>query len=328
MKKCIFILFVCIFFNSILAVADNKDFQSWLSGLKVRLLAEKISEATIEKYLPSDIELIPKLIALDRNQPEYKLSFDKYYSLNVNERVKKRALELFHEHKEKLLELETKYKVDSQYIIALWAIESRFGENLGKYPTINALVTLSHDGRRPDFFEGELTILLKLIDTGKINAKEVIRGSWAGALGHFQFMPSSCDKYGIDHNGNGHVDLHRELEDALASAANYLSSNGWQYKAQAIQKVTVPDDFDLASAIEGKKSLSKAEWKKLGITTAKQSRAGSSDLGRLITLEINQKKQPFLVYSNFDVILHWNKSNNFAASVSKLASYVSSHSVS
>jgi membrane-bound lytic murein transglycosylase B len=257
-----FFLFLFVFFNPINSVAESKNFKSWFVGLKSRLRTKKISKVTIDKYLPTNIKLIPKVIELDRNQPEYKLSFNKYYKLCAGPKVKRDAIKLLKIHRNKLLEIEGKYKVGRQYIVALWAIESRFGRNLGKYPVINSLVTLAYDGRRPNFFEQELGILLKLIDEGKIKNKNVIKGSWAGALGNFQFMPSSYARYGVDHNGNGQIDLWNELDDAFASAANYLASHGWQYKEPCMQKVTIAKNFNLNAQISDKKRIRVAEWQK------------------------------------------------------------------
>ena len=320
-KKFSILFLLCfIFLNSITCVAESKEFKPWLKGLKDRLRAQQISEVTIEKYLPNNIKLIPKVIELDRNQPEYKLSFGQYYKICVNAKTKRDAAKLLRVHKKKLSEIEKKYKVERKYIVALWAIESRFGRNLGKYPVINSLVTLAHDGRRPKFFEKELTILLKLIDQGKIKSKKAIRGSWAGALGNFQFMPSSYAQYGVDYNGNGRIDLWKELDDAFASAANYLSSSGWQYGEPCMKKAAASKNFNLAKQISDNEKLTFINWKAINLNS--KGRADRNLSKRLIVLDPGRKKSAVWVYNNFDVIRKWNKSNHFAAAVSTFANAI------
>jgi membrane-bound lytic murein transglycosylase B len=322
MKKLIFLL-LFIVLNPVVSLANTEEFQTWLKGLKVRLEAQGISSHTIEKYLPDDIELLPKVIALDRTQPEHKLTYSQYYKRVVSPELKEKARKSFELHKDKLLEIEKKYNVESKYIVALWAIETRCGDILGKYPLVNSLVTLSYDGRRPAFFEKELAILLKLIDEGKIQGSDNIKGSWAGAMGHFQFMPSSCAKHGVDYNGNGQINLRDELDDAFASAANYLSSSGWQYKTQLMQKVTVPTDLDLTSYMTSKKRLTIKEWKDLGVKLPrpiKKLDAGSKV--RLLRLDPTKPNSTFLAYDNFDIIMQWNRSDYFATTVVRLANYI------
>jgi membrane-bound lytic murein transglycosylase B len=322
MKKLIF-LFLFIFLNPAVSLANTKEFQYWLKGLKMRLEVQNISSKTIEKYLPNDIELLPKVIALDRAQPEHKLSYSQYHKRVVNPALKEKARKSFELHKDKLLEIEKKYNVESKYIVALWAIETHCGEVLGKYPLVNSLVTLSYDGRRPAFFEKELTILLKLIDEGKIQDEDNIKGSWAGAMGHFQFMPSSCAKHGVDHNENGQINLRDELDDAFASAANYLSSSGWQYKTQLMQKVTIPTNIDLTSHITSKKLLTLREWEELGVKLSSpiKKQEYNSKL-RLLRLDPSKPNSTFLAYNNFDIIMQWNRSDYFATTVVRLANYL------
>jgi len=315
-KKRLLILFLlCL--GSITCVAEPKEFGLWLRELKDRLKAQEISEVTIEGHLPENIELIPKVIELDRNQPEYKLSFDQYYNICANAKTKRDAIKLFHIHKNKLSEIERKYKVEKKYIVALWAIESHFGKNLGKYPVINSLVTLAHEGRRSQFFEKELVALLKLIDQGKIKSKKVIKGSWAGALGNFQFMPSAYAQYGVDYNGNGQIDLWEELDDAFASAANYLSSNGWQYGKPCMEEsIAISESSNLTGQTSDNKRITLIDWQQL----IRAGRSGEKDSReRIIVLDPGQKKSEIVAYNNFDVIMKWNKSNHFAAAVSKLA---------
>ena len=315
----ILFLFILALINPLtVSAAESREFKLWLGNLKERLKAQNISKTTINKYLPDNIKLIPKVIELDRNQPEYKLSFNEYYKICANSAVKRKAIRLLRVHKQKLLEIEKKYKVERKYIVALWAIESRFGKNLGKYPVINSLVTLAYDGRRPSFFEKELTILLKLIDQGKIKNKN-IKGSWAGALGNFQFMPSSYDQYGVDHNNNGQIDLWNELDDAFASAANYLASHGWQYKQPCMKKVTIPKNFNLTTQISNKKKSTIAKWERSGVKLIRAGNTKKNLSGRLIALDPNQKNYAFLACNNFDVIMKWNKSEHFAAAVCILA---------
>ncbi|NRA73210.1 MAG: lytic murein transglycosylase [Rickettsiales bacterium] len=307
-----YLLLFLITFSTLSEAQTSKDFTMWLEGLKNRIKNQGISKVTINKYLHSGLKPIEKIIKLDRNQPEYNLSFRTYYRGYATYRAKTQAWDLLNIHKTRLLEIEKKYKVESKYIIALWAIESRFGRIMGKYPTVDALVTLAYEGRRAKFFEKELTILLKLIDQGKIKTNKTIKGSWAGALGNFQFMPSSYAMYGVDHNNTGDINLWTNLDDAFASAANYLSSNKWQYKKPCIERVKVTSDMNLTKLINDKKSFTLAKWQKLGVKSRWLKKYKDST-ARLISLD--KKNNVFLVYNNFEVVRKWNKSNHFAAAV-------------
>jgi membrane-bound lytic murein transglycosylase B len=172
------------------------------------------------------VKPIPRIIELDRSQPEFKLTLKQYLDRIVSDKTVWDGRRLYREHRDLLKKIGDQYGVEPQYIVALWGIETRYGRITGGYPVIAALATLAYDGRRSAFFRAELIRALKILEEGHI-ALEDMDGSWAGAMGQVQFMPSSFVTYAVDYDGDGRTDIWDNVPDALASAANYLSKSGW-----------------------------------------------------------------------------------------------------
>jgi membrane-bound lytic murein transglycosylase B len=301
------------------ATAAEQDFGAWLEGLRRDAMSQGIRAETLNRAL-KNLTPIPRVIELDRKQPEFTLTFDQYLTRVVPQARVEQGRARLKENRELLAEVSKKYGVQPRFIVAFWGVESDFGRLDGGFSVIQSLATLAHDGRRANFFRAELIRALRIVDQGHI-APEAMKGSWAGAMGHFQFMPSTFESFAVDHDGDGKRDIWRNKKDAFASAANYLSKSGWKDDQTWGRPVKVPQGFDRAHAgLTIKKSL--AEWSKLGVMrsdggplpTARGDVAAS-----LIFAEGDKGGPAFLAYDNYRVTLKWNRSTFFAVAVGTLA---------
>lgn len=301
---------------------DGEGFNAWKESFKQEALQEGISASFLNKVLP-EIRFLPFVVQADRKQPEFRQTFDEYLVKRLTAaRVKKGRL-LLKENKVLLDSLTQKYGVPAQYIIALWGLETNYGSYTGSTDIASALATLTYEGRRASFFKKQLLAYLKMLQAQ--NAVSY-KGSWAGAFGQFQFMPTTYAAYAVDGNGNGTVDIINEKEDAFASAANYLAKAGWKRGIKWGRKITVPEGYD---------------WTKLGssltYTLEGFSKTGllSEELVSSLPEEIKKMKavlifpngyanKAYLVYPNFYTIKRWNNSNFYALAVGLLADAVAS----
>ena len=297
------------------AVAE--EFNTWLDTLKIEARSKGISQSTIESSL-SGIKPIPRVIELDRKQPEFTLTFEEYLGRVVSDRRIRIGKAKLVEHKKLLAEISIKYGVQPRYIVALWGIETDFGRITGGFPVISSLATLAYDGRRSKFFRKELFLALKIVDKGHITAKDML-GSWAGAMGQNQFMPSSFHAYAVDYNKDGSKDIWKTLPDIFASIANYLSKSGWQGDQTWGRAVRLPDKF--SSKLLGrkiKKGLN--QWHELGVRKLSGKDLPKRNLlSSIIRPEKGMVGPAFVVYHNYGVILKWNRSNYFATAVGTLS---------
>ena len=294
--------------------AKTPSFQEWLKGVRQEALAAGVSQEVLDRAFRG-IKPIPRVIELDRSQPEFKLTFKQYLDRVVSDKTVWDGRRLYREHQDLLKKIGDQYGVEPQYIVALWGIETRYGKLTGGYPVIAALATLAYDGRRSAFFREELIRALKIIEGGHI-AVEDMDGSWAGAMGQVQFMPSSFATYAVDQDGDGRSDIWDNVPDALASAANYLSRSGWQKEQGWGGKVSLPEGFKKDDIGEDIRKTLK-EWQQLGVSGKGVS--GPGDL-RAYLLQPNKTGGPvYLAYPNYRVILKWNRSNYFAIAVGTLA---------
>jgi len=293
-----------------------QDFAAWLDGVKREASTKGISEATIRAAL-SGVEPIPRVIELDRRQPEKTITFAQYLQRVINDRRVETGRRLYQEHRRVLDEVGAKYGVQPRFIVALWGIETDFGRNTGGFSVVNALATLAHDGRRSDYFRDELMKALQILDEGHISPSDM-KGSWAGAMGQSQFMPSSFLLYAQDHDGDGHKDIWRTVPDVFASAANYLSTVGWNPDQTWGREVRVPKGFDRQLAgLETRKALS--EWQALGVRKADGTALPPVAIEGSIVLPDGPGGRAFLVYDNYRTIMRWNRSTYFATAVGILA---------
>ena len=303
--------------SSAVGQAPDQDFKSWIEDLHKEAASQGIGVSTLDSVLPS-VQPIPRVIELDRSQPEFTLTLRQYLDRVVpNSRVQKGKKKL-QENIALLTEISRKYGVQPRFIVAFWGVETDFGRVDGGFPVIDALATLAYDGRRSKFFRGELIRALRIIDQGHISYADM-RGSWAGAMGQFQFIPSSFERFAVDYDGDGRRDIWRNRRDAFASAANYLSGSGWKADETWGREVKLPAGFDEKLAdLKIEKSL--AEWQALGVRRADgrdlPSRAG---LKGSIVLPEGVTGRAYLAYDNFKTTLRWNRSNFYAIAIGTLA---------
>ena len=300
-------------------LSNELDYPTWLENFKIRAVKNGVSKEIVDETL-NQVKIIPRIIELDRNQPEFTLTLTQYLNNVVSSTRKKKGISKIRENWTLLKEISEKYKVQPRFIVALWGIETDFGRVSGGFPVIDALVTLSYDGRRGKYFSKELINALKIIDQGHISYDQM-KGSWAGAMGQTQFMPSSFLSYAQDYNNDGKKDIWKSKEDALASAANYLSNLKWDQNETWGREVIVNDDFNLINeelTLKNKKKIS--EWQKLGVRRTDGSDLPKKNIeGYLIKINDKNKTRYFLVYKNFKKILKWNTSNYFAIAVGILS---------
>ena len=292
-----------------------EGFAGFLDGVRSEARARGLKEATISSALDG-LAPIERVVELDRRQPEFTLTFDQYMRRVVSaQRVEKGRARLA-EHRGILDRVARAYRVQPRFIVALWGIETDFGRVRGSFPIIAALATLAHDGRRSRYFRKELFNALTIIDQGHISARAMI-GSWAGAMGQNQFMPSSFLRYAVDHDGDGRRDIWTNRADVFASTANYLREVGWRDDQTWGRPVRLPSGFDPELlGLKTRKGL--AAWQDLGVR-----RADGTDLpGRNLAASILRPREdgpPFAVYDNYRAILKWNRSHLFAVAVGSLA---------
>ena len=299
--------------------AKTEEFSIWIDNFKIRAEKSGISKTTIDETL-NRVKVITRIIELDRNQPEFTLTLSQYLNNVVSKKRTQKGISKIRENWELLETISNKYNVQPRFIVALWGIETDFGRVTGGFPVIDALVTLSYDGRRSKYFSKELINALKIIDQGHISYDQMV-GSWAGAMGQTQFMPSSFLNFAQDYDNDGRKDIWGTKEDALASAANYLSKLKWNNNETWGREVIVNDNFNLIDdelTLQNKKKI--IEWQSLGVRRMDGRDLPKKNLeGYLIKIKDTNKERYFLVYQNFKRILKWNTSNYFAISVGILS---------
>ncbi|MBU0482163.1 MAG: lytic murein transglycosylase [Proteobacteria bacterium] len=305
---------LCLFHPGSAMVA--LDFATWLEELQREAQQEGISAATLETAL-SGVALSEKVIALDRNQPEFTLDLESYLARTVSEARVAKGRELLENHRQILAEIAKKYGVQPRFLVAFWGIETDFGRIFGDFPVIGSLATLAFDERRGRYFRKELLHALHILDDGLIS-RELMIGSWAGAMGGLQFMPSVFREYAVDHDGDGRVDLWRNPGDLFASGGNYLGSSGWQDDQTWGREVKLPAGFD-RSLTGHDRVMTISEWRELGARRIDGSPLPRRDLAASLIIPDENGQRVFLAYDNYRVILKWNRSDYFAVAVGTLA---------
>ncbi|MBD1559077.1 lytic murein transglycosylase [Vibrio sp. S9_S30] len=296
------------------------DFDEYVIGLKAEALEKGISQSIIDKAF-ENVTYKPRAVKADRNQPEKKLTLDEYIPRAVPDWKVKQARELYKQHYTELKRIGDEYGVQPRFIVALWGVESNFGKLTGGYSVIDALTTLSFDGRREAFFRKETMAALTILDQGHISPQNM-KGSWAGAMGQCQFMPSSFLAYAADGNKDGKKDIWNTKADVFASTANYLSQSGWDDRYTWGRQVTVPTGFDMS--LEGRqkaKAKTLAEWSKLGVTriNGKALPQPKEDIDAWLIMPDDENGRAYLIYNNYQVLMKWNRSYYFGIAVSHLA---------
>ena len=319
--------FIIIFFTIIHGTlnANEKEFNEWLVNFKIYALEKKISEETFNLAM-SDVVFLPKVIKYDRFQPEFYEDTKTYISKRTSKQKVKKGSQLYELNKDFINRIDNKFSVEKELLLALMGIETNFGTYVGKMDILSSLATLSYDQRRSDFFTNELITILRLIDSGKID-QDILYGSWAGAFGFFQFMPSTIDSYAIDYDKNNIIEL-KSTRDSFASAANYINKIGWKKNQPCFIKVklkkNIPKDILNTSA---KKLHNKNKFKLLKKYLIKDD--GFNDLNENLIASIitpdkdiipdAQNLNPaYVVFENYEKILQWNRSLRFGLAVCTL----------
>lgn len=365
-----FIVIFNLFFYGLFAsqAYAQEDFNVWLNGLKQEALSVGVTEKTASKII-NHIEILPNIIQLDRAQPEFVSPFLDYYQRRVNALKINQGRKLLVQHADLLDRVELQYGVPKALLVAFWGMESNYGSYQGNIDTLSALATLAYEGRRASFFRNQIIDAMHMVDAGNANTEQFV-GSWAGAFGNMQFMPTTFLNYAVDGDGDKKIDIINSYADAFASAANYLSQVGWQKDQPAMLEVQLPADFEWHTA---QYTLRKpvSEWRKLGVTPMQASNlsaGGGLTQAKSENRKIKTKKtepnihqinfktkktsvslinnQPdrskksrlpnvsgqaaiilpqgwrgpaFMVFDNFDAVMDWNRSINYALSVVQLA---------
>ena len=303
------------------------DFNIWLNKFKITALKKGISEETITNSF-KNAKYLEQVIKYDRYQPEFFEDTKTYLKKRATRSRALKAKKLLKKNQKLFDEIEKKFKVEKELLLALWGVETNFGKHVGKMDIISSLATLSFDKRRSEFFSNELLILLKLIEKKMIDV-DTLYGSWAGAFGNFQFMPSAIENYAIDYDKNGKIELKQSLHDAVASAANYLNKIGWKYQSSCFYKVKltkpIPKKYINVSAKKIKNYMIIKSWKKKGIVDIEyidDKNKAALVIPDLAVSEGSEDSPAFLVFENYEKILKWNRSLRFGVTICTLANMI------
>jgi membrane-bound lytic murein transglycosylase B len=315
LRAAVFAVFVCM---SGAALAADKPFPVWLKDFKQEARQKGVSDKTLSQALPASIKPIDRIIELDRKQPEGTTSFDDYLERIVNRARVEKGVTRMLTYPTLLRRVSEAYGVEKEVIVALWGVETNYGDYTGGFDMVNALVTLAYDGRRSDYFRGELLNALKILDEGHIPHARM-KGSWAGAMGQVQFMPTSFFNFAVDFNGDGRRDIWTTQADVFASAANYLAKSGWKQGQPWGRKVTVPDNID-RNLLGVNNTYTLQFWHDRGVRLPDGKGVPFEGLAQASVVQPSGPgTTAYLVYDNFKVILKWNRSSYFATSVLLLA---------
>ena len=313
-------------FNLSILQADEEEgsFDDWIAHIKQLAKEKGISDETLSVSF-ENIERIERVIELDRKQPEFTLTLNEYLNNTVTKGRMNKGKNFYDEHNDLLKIISNEFKVQPRFILALWGIETSFGKFTGSFNVIKSLSTLSHDLRRRDFFTDELINALTIVDQGHINSDKMM-GSWAGAMGQNQFMPSSFLNYATDFNKDNKKDIWNTQSDIFASTANYLSSSGWNNEQTWGREVKVIKEIDpefvttSAKSIEINKKI--PEWINLGVVNLDGTKLPEVNIDAYLVYPEGDDGRKFLVYENFKTIMKWNRSLFFGISVGKLSDMI------
>ena len=321
--KYILIIFIISFTSSF--SNDQIDFQKWKKNFKKIALKNDISETTFDIVM-AKVKFLPDVIKYDRYQPEFYEDTKTYISKRTSKKKVSKGIDFYKDNLKLINTIETKYKIEKELLLALMGIETNFGTYVGKMDILSSLATLSYDKRRSDFFSNELLILLSLIEKDQIDYK-TLYGSWAGAFGFFQFMPSTMKNYAIDYDNNNYIDL-KNNNDAYASAANYLSKIGWKDDQPCFYKINlskeIPKKYLNVSAknLHDKKKLK--YFRKYISNNQNLDKKFDNLTASIITPDkdiipdAENLNPAYIVFNNYEIILKWNRSLRFSLAVCTL----------
>ena len=315
-KNILFISSIFLFFVNT-SFSNDIIYDKWLLSLKSDALKRGISEATFDIAM-NDIVIIPKVKKLDKKQPETQITFNDYYKRTVNNKRVNIGKNKYEKHKNDLLKIAEVYKVQPRFILAIWGIETNYGTYTGSFSVISSLTTLAYQGRRAKFFRKQLLDAIEIVDKGYIEL-ENMKGSWAGAMGQSQFMPSSYLAYAQDFDKDGKKDIWNNHLDVFASIAFYLKSHGWDYSRTWGREVIVPKDFLKLYENSKNKSQTLKYWADNNIVKINGQKLPNINLKAYLILPDGNMGKAFLVYDNFFKIKKYNASTYYALSIGILA---------
>jgi membrane-bound lytic murein transglycosylase B len=306
------------------------EFQTYLSDLKQEAIAKGYDSKLIDDAFAT-ASYKEKVVSADKNQPEVKETLETYLPKRVPQWKIDRARKLYAENKDVLEQVAKEFGVQARFIVALWGLESNFGTIQGGHNVISSLVTLAFDGRREALYKRQLWAALDILKSGHITLDK-FKGSWAGAMGQTQFMPTSFNAYAVDYNNDGRKDIWTTKEDAFASIANYLKQEGWNDSLTWGRQVKLPENFDSKYVLKrGTKTRkqwleywndserSLADWQALGVRKADGSDLPNVDVRAALVMPDDINGRMYLAYDNYKVFMHWNRSYYFATSVGYLS---------
>ncbi|WP_051234772.1 lytic murein transglycosylase [Marinimicrobium agarilyticum] len=300
-------------------VSTKESFPTCVERFQKTAESEGLTSAVVQSSI-ANLKWSERVIELDRRQPEFTTPFADYLNRRVTHQRVEDGRRLLREHRELLARVEREYGVPAPYLVAFWGLETNFGSYFGKMSVLDSLATLACDQRRSQYFTRELMSALRIVDEGAISA-ERMEGSWAGAMGHVQFMPSVFLRHAVDYDKDGKRDLWNSLPDAMASAANFLDSMGWDQDYRWGREVILPEDFDyLKAGLKQKRPLS--EWREMGIRQTSGAALPDETIQAALLVPSGHEGPAFLVYDNFKVIMGWNQSEYYALAVGYLADRV------
>ncbi len=320
--KILLIIFLSLKINFL--YADENNFDKWLIKFKIQALNKGISKKTLDVAL-KNVQFLPKVIKYDRYQPEFYEDTKTYITKRTSNKKIKNGIIIYNSNKDVIDEIEKKFNVEKELLLSLMGIETNFGKYLGKMDIISSLATLSFDQRRTEFFTNELITILHLIDK-KIIDHKILYGSWAGAFGNFQFMPTTINNYAIDYDNNGSIEL-KSIRDSFASAANYINKIGWSVNQPCFVKVNLKENIPRKYLNTSAKKLNfkkKFKYFKKFILNSEKININDNLISAIITPDKDiipdseNLKPAYIVFDNYELILKWNRSLRFALAVCTL----------
>ncbi len=328
MKHKFMCICACIALISSPLFADDRgvfDMDRWdtiLADVRTRAAAQNISQDTIRATLKSPA-FIPSIVRSDKNQSEFKLTLDGYLARTVSDARIANGRKMRAQYPTMLSRVRAQYGVPQHVILAFWGMESNYGEFRAAHKLRDAFLTLMYDGRRETFFGKQLLALMKIVDDNKLDINSLY-GSWAGAMGHFQFIPTTLAQYGVDGNGDKRIDIIHSIGDAMFSAGNYLNKLGWNPNERIVRRVVVPVDVD-TSLMDGGTKKNLSQWAAMGITNPDGTALPTLDMTAGLVADVKNLPDgatvidAYLTYPNFYRIKRWNNSNWYAIAIANLA---------
>ncbi|MGB0858748.1 MAG: lytic murein transglycosylase [Pseudoalteromonas spongiae] len=315
---------------STFADEEQAKFNQYVADLKVEAIEKGFSQKIVDNAFAT-VKFKKKVIKADKNQPEVKETLETYLPKRVPKWKIDRARKLYKENQTELEKIAAKYGVQARFIVALWGLESNFGKIQGSHPVISSVVTLAYDGRREALYKRQLWAALTILEEGHIDLDH-FKGSWAGAMGQTQFMPTSFNAYAVDYDGDGKKDIWQNKLDAFASIANYLKKAGWNDSLTWGRQVVLPEGFNSEHILQrgtrtrkqwlenwNKSERGLADWQALGLRRTDGTDLPNVGITAALVMPDDENGRMYLAYDNYKALMHWNRSYYFATSVGYLS---------